>query len=106
MKSPIPFLRLTGQIEAVSFLVLLCIAMPLKYVAGMPAAVTVVGWIHGVLFIAFCLALLRTMLVARWGLDRGVLVFFAALLPFGPFLVDRRLLVYDEEFRSRSPGAA
>ena len=101
MKSPIPFLRLAGQIEAISFLVLLCVAMPLKYFAGMPAAVKVVGWLHGILFIIFCLALLRTMLVARWGLNRGVLVFVAALLPFGPFVVDRRMLSYDEEFRTR-----
>jgi integral membrane protein len=101
VKSPIPFLRRTGQIEAISFLVLLCVAMPLKYLAGIPAAVKVFGWVHGVLFIAFCFALLRTMLIARWGLDRGALVFVAALLPFGPFVVDRRMLAYDEEFRAR-----
>jgi integral membrane protein len=102
VKSPIPILRLTGQIEAVSFLVLLCVAMPLKYFGGMPAAVKVVGWIHGILFITFSLALLRTMLIARWGIDRGALVFVAALLPFGPFVVDRRILAYDEEFRDRN----
>jgi integral membrane protein len=101
VKSPIPFLRLTGQIEAISFLLLLGVAMPLKYLAGMPAAVKFVGWIHGLLFIIFCLALLRTMLVARWRLDRGVLVFVAALLPFGPFVVDRRMQAYDAEFRAR-----
>lgn len=104
MKSPIPFLRLTGQIEAVSFLLLLGVAMPMKYLAGMPAAVKLVGWIHGVLFIIFCLALLRTMLIARWKLDRGAFVFVAALLPFGPFVVDRRMLAYDEEFRARKSG--
>lgn len=106
VKSPIPFLRLTGQIEAISFLLLLCVAMPLKYFAGMPAAVKLVGWAHGVLFIIFCLALLRTMLVAGWRLDRGALVFIAALLPFGPFVVDRRMLAYDAEFRERKPEAA
>ena len=106
MKSPILFLRTTAQIEAISFLVLLCVAMPLKYLAGMPAAVKFVGWIHGVLFIIFCIALLRTMLIARWRLDRGALVFVAALLPFGPFVVDRRMLEYDEEFREgvATPG--
>jgi integral membrane protein len=104
VKSPIPFLRRAGQVEAVSFLVLVCVAMPLKYMAGMPMAVKVVGWIHGVLFIAFCIALLRAMLIARWGLDRGALVFVAALLPFGPFVVDRRILAYDEEFRELGRG--
>ena len=103
VKSPIPFLRRVGQIEAISFLLLLCVAMPLKYLAGMPAAVKLVGWAHGILFVIFSLALLRTMLVARWGLDRGALVFVAALLPFGPFVVDRRMLAYDAEFRARQP---
>jgi integral membrane protein len=103
VKSPIPILRRAAQIEAISFLVLLCVAMPLKYFAGMPTAVKLVGWMHGVLFIIFCIALLRTMMIARWRIDRGALVFVAALLPFGPFVVDRRMLAYDEEFHRGKP---
>jgi integral membrane protein len=80
--------------------------MPLKYLAGIPAAVKIVGWAHGILFITFCFALLRTMLIARWKLDRGALVFVAALLPFGPFLVDRRLLAYDADFRAGQAASA
>jgi integral membrane protein len=75
--------------------------MPMKYFAGMPLAVKVVGWIHGVLFIIFSAALVRTMVVARWPLGRGALVFVAALLPFGPFVVDRRMRAYHEEFCRR-----
>ena len=101
MKNPIPFLRKTALIEAVSFLVLLGIAMPLKYLAGMPLAVKMVGWVHGVLFVTFCFALAKTMLVAKWPISRGALVFIAALLPFGPFVVDRRMTAYEEEFRLR-----
>jgi integral membrane protein len=88
--------------EACSFLVLLGIAMPLKYFAGQPGAVKVVGWIHGMLFIAFCAALLRTMIVARWPLSRAALIFVAALLPFGPFVVDRRMRDYANEFALRN----
>jgi integral membrane protein len=102
VKSPIPFLRTIGQIEAISFLILLGIAMPLKYLAGIPMAVKVVGWIHGVLFVLFCVALLKTMVIARWRLDRAAMVFIAALLPFGPFIIDRRLLAYDEELRPQA----
>jgi integral membrane protein len=72
--------------------------MPLKYFAGQPGAVKVAGWIHGLLFIVFCGALLRTIVVARWPLARAALVFVAALLPFGPFVVDRRMKEYAEEF--------
>jgi len=99
MKNPIPFLRKTALIEAVSFLVLMGVAMPLKYIWGMPLAVKVVGWIHGILFLIFCGALFRTILAAKWPLARSALIFVAALLPFGPFVVDRRMRAYAEEFR-------
>src|SRR5688500_12735151 len=98
-KNPIPFLRGTALVEGVSFLILLGIAMPLKYFAGLPGAVKVTGWIHGILFVLFCAALLLTMIAARWPLARGALAFVSALLPFGPFLIDRRMKQYEAEFR-------
>ena len=42
-----------GIAEGISFLVLLLIAMPLKYFMQMPEAVKFVGWVHGALFVAF-----------------------------------------------------
>jgi integral membrane protein len=99
--NPIPILRKIALIEAVSFLILLGIAMPLKYLANMPQAVKVVGWIHGVLFVAFCLALLRAWLATRWPITRPAMLFIAALLPFGPFLIDRRMKQWESEFAKR-----
>jgi integral membrane protein len=84
-------LRWIAKIEGVSFLILLGIAMPLKYWAGLPLAVKVVGWAHGVLFIAFVLALWAARRDARLPIRLGALVFVAALLPFGPFVIDGRL---------------
>jgi integral membrane protein len=84
-------LRRIGIIEGVSFLVLLGVAMPLKYLAGMPMAVKVVGWAHGLLFMVFLLALWRARQSARWPLSAVAIVFLAALLPFGPFMIDGRL---------------
>jgi integral membrane protein len=92
----VSLLRAAGWAEAVSFLVLLGVAMPLKYAAGRPGAVKIVGWIHGALFIVFCAALLRAHLRGRWTIGRCALVFVAALLPFGPFVVDRRVRRYEE----------
>ncbi len=84
-------LRAIGMLEGVSFLVLLLIAMPLKRIWGMPMAVTYVGWAHGILFILFLIALFQA-----WGNraitnKQTVLAFIAALLPFGPFVIDRQL---------------
>jgi integral membrane protein len=96
MTSPISSLRRIAFMEGISFLVLLFIAMPLKYLAHVPQAVLVVGWIHGILFILLCAALLRTMLVAKWPVSRCVVVFIAALLPFGPFVIDRRMAQWEK----------
>jgi integral membrane protein len=104
--NPIQFLRAAALVEAVSFLILVGVAMPLKYFAGIPLAVTVAGWIHGVLFAAFVASLAQTTVVARWPLARAALVFVAALLPFGPIVIDGRMRAYAREFRavSRSGG--
>ena len=94
---PSSWLRRIAWLEGVSFLVLLGVAMPLKYAAGNPLPVKVVGWIHGALFVALCVVLLVVMRRRRWPLGRGALVFAAALVPFGPFLVDRRIARYESE---------
>lgn len=91
LKTPIGRLRLIALLEGISFLVLLFIAMPLKYLVGIDEAVKVAGWAHGVLFMAFCAALFIAMREANWSIFRSGLVFIAALIPFGPFLIDRRL---------------
>ena len=105
MKNPVPFLRHVAFAEAISFLALLFVAMPLKYFAGLPLAVKIVGLAHGLLFLLLCFALARVMRMAQWPLARGALIFVAALLPFGPFVVDRRMRAYEEEFRTRGTAA-
>src|SRR4051812_5270525 len=97
MKNPVSLLRRLTLIEGISFLLLLGVAMPLKYYAGMPAAVKVFGWAHGVLFLAFCGTLLLTMLNTGWSLARAATVFVASLLPFGPFVLDRRMRQWEKE---------
>ena len=84
-------LRAIGLVEGISFLLLLGIAMPLKYLAGMPQAVTVVGWLHDMLFIMFCIALTQAHQEAKWNARQTGAVLLAALLPFGPFVIDGRL---------------
>lgn len=84
-------LRSVALVEGVSFLVLLGIAMPLKYLAGLPLAVKIVGWAHGALFVWLLIALALVKLLGRWTWRESGLVLLAALLPFGPFFIDRRL---------------
>jgi integral membrane protein len=95
-------LRAIGMIEGVSFLLLIGVAMPLKYFAGMPMAVTAAGWLHGLLFITFCIALTQAHQEANWTVWRSGTVLIAALLPFGPFAIDKKLRQEEEVLRSRS----
>ena len=84
-------LRLLGNIEGISYLLLLGIAMPMKYFFGFPMAVKIVGMAHGVLFIAYCLLLALQMKANKWNLIFGVYLFVATLIPFGTFVTDRKL---------------
>jgi integral membrane protein len=95
-QTPIARLRLIAMLEGLSFLVLLGIAMPMKYLGGIDAAVKVVGWTHGVLFVALCAALVLAMRAAHLRPLHGAAVFVAALIPFGPFVIDGRLRREDE----------
>ncbi|MCX6936858.1 MAG: DUF3817 domain-containing protein [Verrucomicrobia bacterium] len=85
-------LRLVGLLEGLSFLVLVLIAMPLKYLAGQPLAVRYVGMAHGVLFLLYLLALLPVALDYRWNWKTCALGVLASLLPGGPFVFDARVL--------------
>lgn len=91
MSSPIHSFRKIAVAEGVSYILLLCIAMPLKYFFQFPAAVKYVGWGHGLLFIAYvgCLLVCRTKY--KWSFKRTVIFFIASLLPFVPFVVERQL---------------
>jgi integral membrane protein len=91
MKTPVSFLRSVALLEAISWLLLLFIAMPLKYAWGMPLAVRIVGSVHGALFVAFCFALWRVLNHTNWPLSRAALVFVASFVPFMPFFIDRRM---------------
>ncbi|MEE9384076.1 MAG: DUF3817 domain-containing protein [Nannocystaceae bacterium] len=103
LNTPIGRVRVAGLAEGVSFVALVGIGMPLKYFQGMPMAVKVMGMVHGLLFLIFCATLLATKLETGWPLRRAALVFLAALLPFGPFLIDRSL---KREDASPPPDAA
>ncbi len=82
-------LRFIGIAEGISFLVLLLIAMPLKYFLGVLMAVKVVGWMHGVLFIAYILVVLLAIKAMDWSFFGVVIALLASLIPGGTFVLDR-----------------
>lgn len=88
-------LRLVSILEGVSLLVLLGIAMPLKYLAHQPAAVRLVGLLHGVLFVSYVLLLAQNAIERRWPLGKAGLGLLLSVLPFGAFYAERRLFQPD-----------
>lgn len=83
--------RIVSIAEGISMLVLVFIAMPLKYIFDLPDMVTYVGWIHGVLFMLYILVMFPTSRKLRWHFRTALLGLIASILPFGPFLFDRKL---------------
>ena len=83
---------LIGKLEAYSFIVLLLVAMPLKYIFGQPLMVKYVGWIHGLLFILYFLSLFQTYLKLSWDFRKLALGAIASLIPLGPFWFHRQIL--------------
>lgn len=77
--------------EGISFLVLLFIAMPLKYGFDIPQAVRTVGLLHGVLFLAYIIMLYMVWTAENWKLQKVALAFVASLLPFGTLWFDKKL---------------
>tara|TARA_A100001037_G_C14905041_1_gene524621 strand:+ start:369 stop:689 length:321 start_codon:yes stop_codon:yes gene_type:complete len=83
--------RYIGLVEGTSTLLLFFVAMPLKYFADMPKAVSIVGMIHGVLFILYVIALIRAAVALKRPFGWSAKVFIAAIIPFGPFVIERGL---------------
>ncbi len=82
---------LIAVLEGISYLILLGIAMPLKYFADKPEYVRVVGSIHGGLTIAFVIWLILCHINYKWHWKFSLRGFILSLLPFGAFIFDKRL---------------
>ncbi|MES2693343.1 MAG: DUF3817 domain-containing protein [Verrucomicrobiota bacterium] len=82
-------LRLIGFLEGVSYLMLLGVAMPLKYLAHEPLMVRMA---HGILFMLYLLALVPVALDHRWSWKTVALGVLASVLPAGPFAFDAKVL--------------
>jgi integral membrane protein len=83
--------RLVALAEGISFLLLLFIAMPLKYMAGIPLAVRIVGMIHGLLFVLFIYSLIGAASEREWPFARSIKAFISSLIPFGTFVFDKSI---------------
>jgi len=89
--TPLGLLRTVGFLEGLSYIVLLGIAMPLKYYANKPEAVKHVGMVHGVLFVLFIFLISYNAIKYKWSLTKVFWSLISSLIPFGTFYADIKL---------------
>ena len=92
--------------EGTSFLLLMLVAMPLKQMTGEKLYVTVVGSLHGALFLLYVLAVFLIAPALRWRIPTMLLALIAAVLPFGPFLFEAYLKRIEKTGQTPAPGDA
>ncbi len=80
--------RLINKVEGYSFLILLFIAMPLKYMVGYPIATKIFGMLHGLLFVLFVYQLIETTQKSPLSKKEAIIFFIASLIPFGSFYTE------------------
>ncbi len=86
-------LRILGFLEGASLLILLFLAVPVKYMLGNPILVKWVGQIHGILFILFVINALKVGVEEKWVFSKITWkVILASFFPFGTFYIDRKIL--------------
>ncbi len=92
MERTVKSFRVISTLEAISFLVLLGIAMPLKYIWHMPQMVQMVGMAHGILFVLYVGGAIYMFKKLNWTYTDLFIVVMCSVLPFGPFYVERKYL--------------
>ncbi|MFA4976343.1 DUF3817 domain-containing protein [Sphingobacterium paramultivorum] len=92
-KTQLGRLRLLSYLEGISLLILVFIAVPLKYWGQQPMLVKALGPIHGMLFLWFIISTLSVGIERHWRFRQTTWkVLLACLIPFGTFYIDRRIL--------------
>jgi len=90
--TPLARFRWVARFEGISFLLLLFIAMPLKYGFNWPYAVKYIGWAHGVLFVWYGISLLDVWQKERWPFWKAAIAAIMSLVPFGTFWFEKKQL--------------
>jgi len=86
---------LINSIEGYSYLLLLFVAMPLKYLLGFAVAVKIAGSLHGILFVIFLYLGVKAWIEAKWSFMQTIIFFIASLIPFGTFFTKSKIKTYE-----------
>lgn len=84
------FFKIIAFLEGVSLLLLLFVAMPLKYMFEQPEMVRIVGMAHGLLFVAYIVLAGMLKMEQDWPWKKFLIVCVASVVPFGTFYIERK----------------
>lgn len=87
----IGWLRLIALLEGISFLLILFVSMPLKYVWNMPSPNIYIGYAHGLLFMLYVVTVLYMSRILAWSYKSTFLALVASVIPFGTFWADKTI---------------
>ena len=88
--------RVISYLEGISYILLLFIAVPIKYYANDPSLVKLLGMPHGLLFVAYVILSLVNSKEYKWNFKKTLVVLISSIIPFGTFYVDYKYLKTDE----------
>lgn len=91
LKSAYSRFRIISLLEGLSYLILVFIAMPIKYIGENPYPVKVVGMGHGILFILFCIFLFEALKKCNWSKTISIKYFIYSLIPFGFLVIEKSI---------------
>lgn len=89
MFSSITVFRIVALLEGISYILLLFIATPIKYLVGDPQYVKLLGMPHGLLFVAYIALAFMFKKEFNWTSKQFIIVLAASIIPFGTFYIDR-----------------
>lgn len=92
MFSSLNIFRIVALLEGISYILLLFIATPIKYILNDPQYVKMLGMPHGVLFVAYVALAVLFKKQFSWNNKTFIIVLIASLIPFGTFYIDRKYL--------------
>jgi integral membrane protein len=100
--TPVGRFRAIAFVEGLSYLALLLIAMPIKYIGDNPAPVRYTGMVHGVLYVLYAIAGFQAMAARKWPMKEAVRGFIVSIIPAGTFWYDWAFLKAEHEAERKS----
>lgn len=82
--------RIVGYLEGASYILLLFVAVPVKYYADNPQLVKLLGMPHGLLFVTYVVMSIINSRVFKWSASKTFQILISSIIPFGTYYIDKK----------------